>query len=238
MTGLNVLCVTRGEMCTLPLLRQMAADAQAIGAEFVVAVDGIHPRDMACRLSTKAYINEVRSRGFIESVLDQAVGFCDDGYVLRLDDDERMSAAMVAWLKAGAYLKQDHWQFPRVHFWGDAHTVLMTHELFPDHQTRLSLKSKSGGRRTVHAGSPFGPGAIAPVAIEHHKFLIRDRKSRLAIAQQYDAQHPGYGTGSMLPFSLPEDAYERVNLVAYGNGTVPWEPDWRRKLTLRHGVPA
>jgi hypothetical protein len=127
---------------------------------------------------------------------------------------------MLTWLFHGHYWHADHWKFPRVHFWGDDQTVLMTPHLWPDHQTRLSTKSKSYGRRSVHAGSPFGGGEAADVCIEHHKFLIKSREERLGIAQVYDGVHPGFGTGGMKPFSLPEESYEEVSFTRYTNGGV------------------
>jgi hypothetical protein len=110
----------------------------------------------------------------------------------------------------------------------------MTPVLFPDHQTRLSSREKSGGRYGVHAGSPFGGGTIAPVAIMHHKFIVRSLKARLQIARTYDKFSPGYGTGQMIPFQAPEIAYfgQEITLCDAGTGMVPWTPMWSQQENI------
>jgi hypothetical protein len=138
---------------------------------------------------------------------------------------------MEDWLRERAFTTSDHWKFARAHFWENIGTVLCTPHLLPDWQTRLSVREKAGGRVGVHAGSPFGGGTEAPVLIEHHKFLVHGFAERLAIAETYDRYHEGYGTGNMLPFSIPELAYAgtRVELRAPGLGEYPWTPAWTRE---------
>ena len=225
--NLSILCITKAEPHALPFLRAMEAVAACARAEFVVAADGFDAVARMARSEIDARVVPVASLGFLESVLEQAVHACQDGYILRLDDDERCSPAMGLWLVAQEYLVSEHWTFPRVHFWRDEQSVLMTSQLFPDHQTRLSMKHLAGGRYTLHAGSPFGPGTYAPVAIEHHKFLVKTREERLAISQRWHS-------GPMLCFSVPEDAYlgQTVPLVAYGAGVVPWMPTWSQEVAL------
>jgi len=209
---LSILCVTKGESYARPFIQDMLRLAYSIGAEVVLAADG--PTAM-CNLrawNTSARLVRVDSKGYIESVLDEAVDACRGVYILRLDDDERCSPAMEKWLDEVQYTQDVHWKFPRAHFWKDLRTCIINPPLWPDHQTRLSVKEMSGGRRTVHAGSPFGGGRLAPVVLEHHKFLIKSYEERLAIAKVYDSVHPGYGTGGMRPFSLPEDVYRQEEL--------------------------
>lgn len=177
--------------------------------------------------------HQIKSKGYLESVHDDCLKHVSSDYVLRLDDDERCSPAMIRWLAAKDYLKSDHWKFPRIHFWRNVRSVLLTPHLYPDFQTRLSVRAKASGRRTVHAGSPFGGGTEAPVAIEHYKFIVKTYEERRQIALGYDAFHPGFGTGSMLPFSLPEDAYDTAMLVGNGDGTIPWVPTWKKVISLK-----
>lgn len=212
---LDVLCVSRVESCCIRYLLDMRAMAARIGARFVLVADGNLAFDRAYLYQLVGNAR-VKSQGYIESVLENALKSCDADYVLRLDDDERASPAMERWLASGAWQEHDHWKFPRAHYWGDR--VLLTPHLFPDHQTRLSTREKSGGRTSVHCGSPFGGGEEAPVAIEHYKFVAKSNEQRLHIAQVYDAFHPGYGTGDMKPFSLPEEAY--------AGRTVSFMPAW------------
>jgi hypothetical protein len=225
--SLSILCVTKAE----PHAREFLKSMETLG-EFVVVADG----EMATkRLEEWGFApkTQVHSKAYIESVLDEAVAVCTTPYILRLDDDERCSEAMIQWLRDKKYESSDHWTFPRVHLWPDDTSVLMTEQLFPDMQTRLSVKAKAGNRHAVHAGSPFGPGEYAPVCIEHYKFIVRSYEERLAIAQVYDSFSPGFGTGQMLAYSLPEDAYkDSVHIVARGTGEVPWTPAWDKVLSL------
>lgn len=212
---LSILCVTRGDNAAFPFLRELAEDADHMGAEFVLVVDGTSTWPMLSFLPEAGdwQLRRVQSAGYIESVLDEAIGYCDGDYVLRLDDDERISPALLAWLEGRHYEAADHWAFPRANLWGDAESVLVNPPLWPDLQTRLSIKAKAGGRHGVHDGSPFGTGRIAPAVIEHHKYLIKSREVREAQAHGYDALRPGAGTDpAMWPYMVPEAAYERVGL--------------------------
>lgn len=221
---LSVLVVSKLEPCSLRFIRAM----EGIGQQLVIAADGDQAFLTAFELDVEATIVKVQSKGYIESVLDQSLEACTGDYILRLDDDELVSEAMREWLRSGAWTSADHWEFPRMHLWNDG--VLLTPQLFPDHQTRLSVKSKSGGRHGVHAGSPFGGGETAPVCLEHHKFVIKSHEMRLAIAQNYDRYCQGYGTGNMKPFSLPEEAYQgqSVRIVAAWDGSMPRKSSWER----------
>lgn len=223
--SLTVLTVSKLDQCAIRFIKAM----ETLGSQFVIAADGEQAFHSASELDVEATVVKVHSKGYIESVLDQALEACNGDYVLRLDDDELVSEAMANWLQNREWERRDHWEFPRIHLWGDG--VLLTPQLFPDHQTRLSIKSKSGGRHGVHAGSPFGGGETAPVCIEHHKFIVKSSASRLAVAQNYDRYCSGYGTGNMKPFSLPEEAYhgQTVTIAAMWDGSMPRKSDWERE---------
>jgi hypothetical protein len=227
--NLTILCISKIDRNSLSFINAMHLLAINLHAQFVLANNGNVPFDYYGWINTK--VVRVKSLGYLESSLEEAVAACDGDYILRLDDDEAPSPAMVDWLYAETWQERDHWKFPRMHLWDRGNSVLLTPHLFPDYQTRLSTKEKSGGRTTVHAGSPFGGGALAPVSIEHHKFLMKDYATRAQIAAVYDDFSPGYGTGNMIPFSLPEDAYKGqvVQLVAPWTGEVPWTPRWVRE---------
>lgn len=212
---LSLLCVTRAERYARPFLADLAVVGARLGAEVVCAADGAEAVERLQRLGLPVRVVPVISKGYLESVLDEAVAACTGDYVLRVDDDERLGPGMVTWLAAGGYAAHDHWKFPRMHLWGDTMTWIVTPHLWPDWQTRLSVKAKSGGRPAVHQGSPFGGGEEAPddVYLEHHKFLVKPAEVRRRIAQGYDRFSPGFGTGDMKPFSLPEEVYDRVVFV-------------------------
>lgn len=206
-TDLSILCITRLGSHAEPFLRDMQALADRLDAELVLGIDGyLLPIDP--ELAPHATRLALKSCGYIESVLDEAISVCSGEYVLRLDDDERVSPEMVTWLKAQDYFDTDHWAFPRMHLWPDERRYITNPPLWPDLQTRLSVKDKSGGRRQIHAGSPFGTGRIAEVAIEHHKFLVRDRAEREALLAEYKALMPG--ADAWAPFSVPEMFAEQL----------------------------
>ena len=148
---------------------------------------------------------EYDGRGFraIEDCLEDAVNECDDGsYILRLDDDELPSPEMVLWLENRLYETHDHWCFPRKHLWLDEDHYIPDFPLYPDLQTRLSIKAKSGGRHKLHDGSPFGSGEIAPCDIEHHKFLVRSTEERQLLLAEYRRINPAADMWAV--FSVPE----------------------------------
>lgn len=223
--SLSILCVTQFETWAVPYLAQMSELCQFLGAEFVLLNDS--GRD------TPWPSVRVRSKGYVESVLEQGVQLCSGGYVLRLDDDERCTPAMVRWLKDLSYEQDDHWKFATANMWTLTHFIHMP-PVWPDHHTRLSVKSKAGGRHAPHCGSPYGGGQLAPVIFEHHKFVIKTLEQRKKIAAGYDAYAEGYGTSdNMRPFSLPETCYDHLILAPIGDGTLKeWAEDELERVEL------
>lgn len=185
MSDLTILCITQHEPHAKPFLNHCASVAAVLGMRFAIA-DG-------------------RGVGVIENVLDEVIDGCPDGYILRIDDDEWISDEMIEWLATRAYREHDHWAFPRMNLWPNADHFITSHSLWPDYQTRLSVKAKSGGRTGVHDGSPFGTGELALCAIEHHKFLVRSEAERREILARYEALGADRGHAQ---FSVPEDLGE------------------------------
>lgn len=201
MSDLTILCVSRFGAHARPFIEHLADVANTIDAGFVLAADDVLP-PWGSGLFRHAI--PVESRGYIESVLDVAVAACPDGYVLRMDDDERISDGMLEWLDACRYHAADHWAFPRMHLWPDERHYITNRPLWPDLQTRLSVKAKAGGRPVIHQGSPHGTGRVAEeIVIEHHKFLVRDRAERERLLEHYERLQPGAGA-NFAPFSVPE----------------------------------
>ena len=166
---ISILCVSDCKERAQPFIADMSELAERLGAEFLLARDGI----------------EVKSAGYIESVLDEAIALTKGDWILRLDDDERVSKAMERWLMRECYLRSDHWSFPRVHFWRDTKTVITDRYYWPDVQTRFSKRAKAGGVTKIHQPSPYGGGLIAPVCIEHHVYLVKTYEERLATSIRY-----------------------------------------------------
>jgi hypothetical protein len=203
---LSILCVTKAEHHAPSFLSALEILVGELHAQLIVAADGVRAEEWLVHIWGKSIVKRVDSGGYIESVLDQALDFCEGEQVLRLDDDERCSPAMIRWLQHGSYENANHWKFPRIHLWGDTHHALVTRELWPDHQTRLSSKRFASGRSDIHSGSPHGGGLEAPCAIEHHKFLVRSLEERRAIVERYDRIQPGAGS-CFRAFNCPEDVY-------------------------------
>jgi hypothetical protein len=220
--SLSILCITKGEPHARAFLKDMHLLAYDLRGELVLGWDT--EDDCGCDLRNRPLLRlvKVKSAGYLESVHDQVLAECEHPWVLRLDDDERCSPAMVEWLKARAYESKPLWKFPRATLWGSPTQFLMTPQLWPDSQTRLGKKTHMGGRTFIHCGSPFGGGEEAPVILEHHKMIVRDAKQRREIALTYDRVLPGAGTGGFLPFNLPEVAYadQEVPVATLGDGAV------------------
>jgi len=187
---LTILCVTDGQPYAQPFIDNMEQLAADLGFGFV-------EYDGTCA-------------GYIENVLDDAIAECPDGYILRLDDDERPDQTMIEWLAAREYEATNHWAFPRYNLYPDEQHYLTGLNLYPDLQTRLSIRALSGGRNVIHCGSPYGTGQIAPCHIEHHKFLVRTVAERLATSQRYESIKPG---AAFLPFSVPELHAHQLHIV-------------------------
>lgn len=224
---LSILTVTKAEPYTIPFLRSMREVAERAKAEFVIAGDGPNAVKTlkAWGLGDEEILVSVASKGYIESVLDTAINCCGGRYILRIDDDEFMSAEMQKWVVDEKYTESDHWKFPRAHLWGNRNQFIDMAPLWPDHQTRLSVRKKSGNRTFIHAGSPFGGGKLAPVLLEHGKFLVKSKEERKAIADRYDSFGVGLGSHGMLPFNLPEEAYASLEVRNLGEAVLRAQND-------------
>jgi len=212
---LSILCVTRGEPCVASLLVGLADATHSLGAQLVIAYD--HPGATDVRMSllnmeSPDVIIPVHSAGYIESVHDEAVAATSRGYVLRIDDDESISPAMLEWLSAGAYREYKHWKFPRAHLVrGLPDSYYACGPLWTDHQTRLSTREMAGGRNSIHCGSPFGGGRLAPVVLIHHKFVVKTLKQRHEIVARYNSVQQGAGD-NFRAFSIPEECISPLTI--------------------------
>jgi hypothetical protein len=200
MTTLTILCITNFGFHASGFIRRLGEQASALGAGFVLGADAPLPS----WIRDDWTIVPLKSAGYIESVLDQVIAACPDGYILRLDDDEQIGPQMFNWLESGAYREAEHWAFPRQHLWPDPEHYVTNPPLWPDLQTRLSVKAMAGGRHRVHEGSPYGTGRVADVAIEHHKFLARPLAEREQLLEHYETLQPGAGGQQFDVFSVPE----------------------------------
>jgi hypothetical protein len=220
--ALTILCVTRGEACVLPLLRQMGDLALELGAEWVLGLDGEAALAVAIEedFGRIAKLVAVQSDGYLESVHDTVLAAAGGDYVFRLDDDESCSEELRHWLTRKAYTTHRQWSFPRQHLWATPGQFLVHPILWPDYQTRLSQRAYAGGRTTIHCPSPFGKGVKATATILHHKFLIRPVEERALIAGNYEMVKPGAGTGKFQVFATPEWILPQLDVRPVAETTV------------------
>ena len=211
----TLLCVTRGAARTERLLGDMERLTQELCWQFVIALDGkTLPRVY------DAKIVPVVSKGYIGSVLDEAVAACDDDYILRIDDDERVSPAMAEWLKEADWHTSDNWAFYRQCFIRDESQYLTTPPWYPDYQTRFSVKAKSDRRPLPHDASPYGFGTIVPVAIEHHELLVKSYEERWQFFQRLSQARGQNMSDHEAQLWQPESWPELVQVHPYSGGTV------------------
>ena len=220
--NLSILIVTQGEPHSTRFILDAHRLANKLGdTELVLGLDKCQPEYW--QLAHKTI--QLKSAGYLESVLDDALAVCTGRWILRLDDDEKCSKEMERWLAGGKYQHfGDMYAFPRANMWNLDHFIT-TPPLWPDIQTRLSVREKAGGRNKIHQGSPHGPGIVAPVAIEHYKFLVRDYESRLKIATNYESVKAGCGFGETYqPHNLPEKSFKSMNFEKLKDGYFPhWQ---------------
>jgi hypothetical protein len=235
---LSILTVTKAEPYVPQFLHSLRNLANQTNAELVIAGDG--PQSMnqlkSWGFGDEEVLVSVRSKGYIESVLDQAVNCCGGKYIFRIDDDELVSPEMFHWLANDKFTEADHWKFPRAHLWQTSNLYITNAPLWPDHQTRLSVRKKAGARNFIHAGSPYGGGRLAPVVLEHAKFLVKTRAERQEIADRYDSFGVGLGSHGMTPFNLPEKAYERMELRNIGEAVLQAKIDAETFLAEQKAV--
>jgi hypothetical protein len=202
---LSILCVSDVKHYAVPFIEEMDRVAHRLGAEFVLVQDG----------------KDVHSAGYIESVLDEAIAKTKGDYILRLDDDEKCSPALIRFLDREIYRSYDHWSFPRAHLWGNPKTMILEKYYWPDVQTRLSVRAKSGGRDKIHVRSPFGAGRIPNACLEHWCYLAKTYEERLEVGRRYHRIHSGADGGEFRATSFEDErAGQEVQFIEYTDGTV------------------
>lgn len=202
---LSILCVSDLKHYAVPFIEEMDRLAHRLKAEFVLVQDGV----------------DVHSAGYIESVLDEAIAKTKGDYILRLDDDEKVSRAMERFLAREMYRRGEQWSFPRAHLWGNAQTMILEKYYWPDVQTRLSTRAKSGGYTKIHQGSPFGGGQIPFACLEHWCYLAKTYEERLEVSRRYHRIMQGADGGEFRASSFEDEKRGcEVQFIEYTDGCV------------------
>jgi hypothetical protein len=207
---LSVVCVTKNEAYALRFISKMCFQSQVLGGEFVLGLDNCE-NDLIFPKTAIIKIVPVHSKGYLESVLNEVISRCSGDWILRLDDDESMSEKLFDTLQHLDELKGDVFNLPRFNLWQDENHYIVNDPLFPDVQTRLAIREKSNWQDIIHCGGLYG-GQVIDAPIYHHKFLVKTRNERMAIAKRYEQIKSGAGYGPYKVFSLPEDCLEYIHL--------------------------
>lgn len=214
-SGLDLLCITKGERHARQFIIMLRNIADLLGARLVIGADGQAAADLCEPYADRLLVQ--RSQGYLESVINQAVECCQGEYVLRIDDDELPSMGMVEWLQSGAFVTWDAWLFARMNLWGDGRVFVANDPLWPDMQMRLARRELSGGWCGIHSRCPAAERAVfSRQVIVHYKFLVRSMAEREQMAARYDALRPGAGSGPYRAYTLPEQTFEQLELRSVG----------------------
>lgn len=216
---ISIICVTKGEWWSPEFLSKMRRDADELNAQLVILGDGERGFNQAKIYAHKAV--QVETGGYVESVLNDAVDSADGEWILRLDDDEKMSKAMLDWFKAGWYKNgpQDIYSFPCAWLWGSPDRFISSPPFWTDIHPRFTTADKARGwDNEPHAGNPHGLGFTVPALHLHYKFLIKSFEERIKIAKRYEELKEGAGFGMHRPFTLPELSHHTITTLPVGEG--------------------
>ena len=216
--NLSIICMTKGDDSRAGLLLWMAETAEGLGAEMVLGVEGEGKAPDFFGLPVKVF--PIQTKGYVEGALNQLASHAHGKWVLRLDDDESISPAMFDWLQKRKYLDCPAWAFPTAALWGDEEHFITTPPLWPDTHVRLTSWHMSMDWPDEPHGKPkwVSQAKVAPVAIRHHKYLVKSRDERLEIAKGYETKLRGGGLGRRLAFNLPEEALGELRVSSVGDG--------------------
>jgi len=195
MPALTVLVVTEGAPGAWPYVDCARALAERRVIPFVLALD-VHARPyLSNPVGIYPVVVNSHGAGYLEAVLNDALDACDTEYVLRIDDDETVSAELTAWLSEWVTDPDPapQYTFPRAALWPDYAHRIDQPPWWPDPQARLATRELSR-RDRLH--EPWrGEEVYVPHPIVHHTYLCHDdawharRKAAYAIARP-DCPYP------------------------------------------------
>lgn len=229
---ISIVTITPADSKAVPFLRKIRDFADKIGAEFLILVDTAITKDGYENAPQLAHtVVYAEGNGCLESLINLAYKAAKGTWVLRLDDDEEMSPAMQDWIMRREFRESQLWAFPTMALWGSPEEFITSYPLWHDPHVRLMTSKFTSVEwpKIPHAVPSIGPGKLAPVGILHYKYLLSSYEERLALAEHYDSIHEGAGTGAHLPFTLPEDHYNKVTLYPVGTGYFADPPSLRSK---------
>ena len=227
---ISIVCITRAEPQLLPLLEQMSQAAVEMGGEFVLGLDwepDFEKADDIARYSALSGLSSriifVKSKGYVESVLQYVIDKCKGEWIFRLDDDEGLTPAGWEWMKERKYEANDNWLIPTAALWGDDEHFITSPPFWADRHMRLSRWDKIGtwpDAPHAHPGFDHSRLPTTPFAILHYKYLLRSYEERRDDAEVREALVEDAGLGKRTVYSLPEDVLPYLILHPVGDGIV------------------
>lgn len=224
--SLSVLVFTEGHPFAARFLDEFGELARELSAEYVIAGDHEQGYEMARRYADLPI--RVDTQGLQEHMVAEVAAQCFGDWVLKLDDDETVSPALREFM-----LFYDWWQagpqaysFPYAWLWGDENHFITSPPFWVDPHGRLMRKAMMQDWPTgVHQNNPH-TGVLVPVALCHHKFLVKSMAERREVARRYDGFVRGAGTGEYYgKFTLPEIYCDGLTVREVGAGWVHLN-DW------------
>ncbi len=222
MKPLSIVTVTTAQPRTEAFLSHMRDLSDDLGAELVIGYDtlyGLSGMELAQKYADMMCV--VKSKGYLESVLQDVIDSAGGIWILRLDDDEMVTPAMWKWLKDKEYEsgKSQIWSFPEATLFPSTMSFISDFPFWPDVHPRLQTWRYAQWARTPHGGAKHGPGVIAPVAIAHHKLLVKTIEERRAIWERRDKGKARDIVHASM--SVPEDNYNELHIHSVGDGYFP-----------------
>lgn len=168
--------------------------------EIVVALDDrVDPERAAAAIALADRVVRVPYAPPPERMLPWLYAQCSGDWILKLDDDEVPSAALLDCLPAMADPAVTHLWFPRRWLFGDAGTYLDAFPWVPDFQLRLSVNDSRLVRFPGVLHVPIevaGPARYADVPI-YHLDLLRPHAERESKVGEYERERPGLRVGGL-----------------------------------------
>jgi len=227
MNELTVLTITRGESHSLPFLQNLSDFAKSIGVEYLIGLDMFANIEIDLMKIGTCRMVPCTSSGAIEHVLADVSQKAHSDWILRIDDDESMSAAMEDWIKQGDWLTDTHthYSFPTAWLWGDESHYIVNDRMYPDIHMRLVKHNLMGDwPRQPHAIIERDAKHVVPAMLLHHKFLVKNYSERQTVAARYDYLSDGLGSNEVYKrYNLPEDVFDPIKTAFVGDGKVIFE---------------
>lgn len=199
--NLSICCVTRCEPFSHRFLLGMKNLADSLEAEFIIGADA------GCEEKAKEYSDKVipvKSKGYIESILQEVLDACTGEYIFRLDDDELVSSELFKWFHETKF-SAEVYSFRRLELYQDEYHYISHPSVHPNVNPRMTTKALAVCKDIIHGHFTDGYGTVVEAPILHYKFLLKSYEERLELANKYESIAPQAGLGSYKVWTLPED---------------------------------